>query len=463
MAGSQGEVTIGKEIEEETTTTTMTTTQGLVSGAAVPSPPVSLTLWLAETIGLQTGPVPVFSSHSQPESGLEEELLLLPVGDDACSPTFRHRDGRKRKEFSTGGLEEDSGAFDHKRHRQVHLQSSASSSYGSVAMSGTDVLSGNAIAERPGGCLLSVPLKQPVFAEQVKAARVLAEVDTSSWNTDGGHVEISGGNTSAFASSEEGDSQRHQSLGRFVNVDQKEAASVDQNERATMHMWSDSGGLLSLQLDTFIAKEKEKLESSDTAGSGAQSFSEIEHSLSGSLHGVESLDAHGRPFEDRLTGTGGDIGSCSMEDGSSFLAGSSTQASQERSRLEILELDPVNSMLLSHISKHQCSTLEFCCTEESVMSGIEDPGEEERKRKLAVCKLGSETIGLQGHIYDLQGVPLSRAENMRMQDEDGMTMPDPQTFILSSGRPSSTEDLQLVQQMSTIDCDFDAYFSKLML
>jgi hypothetical protein len=100
MAGSQGEVTIGQEIEEETTTTTMTTTQGLVSGAAVPSPPVSLTLWLAETIGLQTGPVPVFSSHSQPESGLEEELLLLllPVGDDACSPTFRHRDGRKRKE-----------------------------------------------------------------------------------------------------------------------------------------------------------------------------------------------------------------------------------------------------------------------------------------------------------------------------------------------------------------------------
>jgi hypothetical protein len=101
MAGSQGEVTIGKEIEEETTTTTTTTmktTQGLVSGAAVPSPPVSLRLWLAETIGLQTGSVPVFSSHSQPESGSEEELLLLPVGNDACSPTFRHRDGRKRKE-----------------------------------------------------------------------------------------------------------------------------------------------------------------------------------------------------------------------------------------------------------------------------------------------------------------------------------------------------------------------------
>jgi hypothetical protein len=307
-------------------------------------------------------------------------------------------------------------------------------------MSGTDVLSGNAIAERPGSCLLSVPLKQPVFAEQVRAARVFAEVDTSSWNTDGGHVEISGGNTSAFASSEEADSQHHQSLGGFVNVGQKEAASVDQNERATMHMWSDSGGLLSLQLDTFIAKEKEKLESSDTAGSGAQSLSEIEQPLSGSLHGVESLDSHGRPFEDRLTGTGGGIGSCSMEDGSSFLAGSSTQASQERSRLEILELDPVNSMLLSHISKQQCSTLEFCCTEESVMSGIEDPGEEERKRKLAVCKLGSETIGLQGHIYDLQGVPLSRSENMRLQDEDGMTMPDPQqTFVLSSGRPSSTE------------------------
>jgi hypothetical protein len=101
MAGSQGEVTIGKEIEEETTTTTTTmtkTTQGLVSGAVVPSPPVSLRLWLAETIGLQTGPVPVFSSHSQPESGLEEELLLLPVADDACSPTFQHRDGHKRKE-----------------------------------------------------------------------------------------------------------------------------------------------------------------------------------------------------------------------------------------------------------------------------------------------------------------------------------------------------------------------------
>jgi hypothetical protein len=102
MAGSQGEVTIGKEIEEETTTTTtttmMTTTQSLVSGAAVPSPPVTLRLWLAETIDLQTGPVPIFSSHSQPESGLEEELLLPPVGDDACSPTFRHRDGRKRKE-----------------------------------------------------------------------------------------------------------------------------------------------------------------------------------------------------------------------------------------------------------------------------------------------------------------------------------------------------------------------------
>jgi hypothetical protein len=74
------------------------------------------------------------------------------------------------------------------------------------------------------------------------------------------------------------------------------------------------------------------------------------------------------------------------------------------------------------------------------MSGIEDPGEEERKRELAVCNVSSETIGLQGHIYDLQGIPLSSAENMRMQDEDGMTMPDPQqTFVLSSGRPSSTE------------------------
>jgi hypothetical protein len=350
--------------------------------------------------------------------------------------------------LSAGTSEEDSGTFDHKRHRQVHTQSSASSSYGSVATSGTDVLSCDTIAERPSSVLLSAALKQSVFKEQGRATGVLrlAEVvDTSCWSTDGGHDEISGGNTSTFTSSEEEDSQLHQPLGSFLNVKHKGPASIGPNGRARTHMWSDTGGLLSLRLDTFIEKEKDKIESSDTAGSGAQSLSKSEWSLSGSLHGVESSGSQERPFVDRSTGSGADIGgSCSMEDGSSFLARRCTQArSQGRSRLEIVESDPVNSMLLSYLSKQQLSALEFCRTEESVMSGMESRGKEERKRTLAVRKLCPVSIGLQGPIYGLPGVQLSSTENMRMQDEDGIRSSDTrQTFVLSSGRPSSTEGIR---------------------
>jgi hypothetical protein len=102
-------------------------------------------------------------------------------------------------------------------------------------------------------------------------------------------------------------------------------------------------------------------------------------------------------------------------------------------------------MLLSYLSKQQLSTLEFCRTEESVMSGMEGRGKEERKRTLAVQKLCPVSIGLQGPIYGLPGVQLSSTENMRMQDEDGIRSSDThQTFVLSSGRPSSTEGIFMI-------------------
>ncbi|KAH8962349.1 hypothetical protein BDL97_05G097500 [Sphagnum fallax] len=428
-------------------------TQGLNTAAGVS--PAGVRLWLAER-RMQTGPLSVLS-ESQPESSLD----ALLAGNEGCSLTSQHRDGRKRKELLAGHSEEDSGASDHKRHRKLQVQSSTSSSYGSVMTSRTDVRSCDAIAERPGCCLLSV--KEPVFEEQIRAARVLglAEVDTICCSS--GHDEISGGNASAIISSEEGDSQLHPCLGRFLNVDQKGGSSIDPKGRAEMHMWSDSGGLLSSQLNSFIAKEKKKLESSDTAGNGNQIFSQSEQSLLGSLYGEHSSSLQRRPFQNRSIGSGGHIGSGSMEDGPCFLAGSSTEASQERSRLENLELNPLTSMLLSRMSKRQRSTLEFCCTD-SATSAVEDQSEEERKRKLAVRKSCIDSMGLQGSVYDLQGVPSSTAENTRIQDEDGAITPDPhQMFVLSSGRPSSTEEERSGKPILTIDCDFDTYFSKLML
>jgi hypothetical protein len=102
-------------------------------------------------------------------------------------------------------------------------------------------------------------------------------------------------------------------------------------------------------------------------------------------------------------------------------------------------------MLLSRMSKRQRSTLEFCCTEDSATSAVEDQGEEERKRKFAVRKSCTDSMGLQGSVYNLQGVPSSMAENTRIHDEDGAITPDPhQTFVLSSGRPSSTEGIFMI-------------------
>jgi DNA/RNA endonuclease YhcR with UshA esterase domain len=96
------------------------------------------------------------------------------------------------------------------------------------------------------------------------------------------------------------------------------------------------------------------------------------------------------------------------------------------------------------MSKRQRSTLEFCCTD-SATSAVEDQSEEERKRKLAVRKSCIDSMGLQGSVYDLQGVPSSTAENTRIQDEDGAITPDPhQMFVLSSGRPSSTEGIFMI-------------------
>ncbi len=77
-------MTAGKKVERREMT------QGLNTAAGVS--PAGVRLWLAER-RMQTGPLSVLS-ESQPESSLD----ALLAGNEGCSLTSQHRDGRKRKE-----------------------------------------------------------------------------------------------------------------------------------------------------------------------------------------------------------------------------------------------------------------------------------------------------------------------------------------------------------------------------
>lgn len=273
-------------------------------------------------------------------------------------------------------------------------------------------------------CFGASPSSRYGFVEQVPSAEELgaADVDTSFWSTDNYNItddQYSRGDTSTFSSNDEGCSQRLSGIDPSLQAD-RNISAFQQAQKRRDDSWTGESNLLQLQLDSFIHKEKLKLESKFEEGSSGLS----KHSLSGSLSGLESEELVTDLPDDRFSGS-----SCSLSGFSG--ASSSFEESSESTRYhsQMSQSSRTSSMLLSCVGNKKINWFDLSINKDEV-GGQPD------------TNMHIETEGQFFLSESIQGISRLPFTPVRVEDVYKIGSSElHQKFVLSSGRLSQVKGM----------------------